>query len=279
MKANFRHSLIAPMILALSALNPRLSTAFAQGSLTPPGAPAPTMLTLSQIEPRTPISSSPYTITQPGSYYLTTNIVGVSSQNGINIYANNVTLDLNGFSLQGVTSALNGISIQTGYTNVTVRNGTISGWGTGWKGIECFGNNVILEHLILSGNPYAGLYWVGNTGVIRDCMVSGSPYGIFMGGSGLLVIGNDLIGNGTGIYVDNGVNQIEGNHITGSGGYGIEIPGAFTGATNNLIIRNVVRGSGANNYSFNSSQIAGPLITNTVSGIVTNSNPWANFSF
>jgi len=26
-------------------------------------------------------------------------------------------------------------------------------------------------------------------------------------------------------------------------------------------------------------KIVGPLITNTVSGIVTNSNPWANFSF
>jgi hypothetical protein len=26
-------------------------------------------------------------------------------------------------------------------------------------------------------------------------------------------------------------------------------------------------------------QIVGPLITNTVSGIITNSNPWANFSF
>ena len=104
------------------------------------------MMTLSQIEPRTPISSSPYTISNPGSYYLTTNIVGVSSQNGINISANNVTLDLNGFSLQGISSAINGISIQTGYTNVTVRNGTISGWGAGYMGIECYGNNVILDH-------------------------------------------------------------------------------------------------------------------------------------
>ena len=36
----------------LLTLNLQLTTAFAQGSLTPPGAPAPTMKTLAQIEPR-----------------------------------------------------------------------------------------------------------------------------------------------------------------------------------------------------------------------------------
>jgi hypothetical protein len=42
------------------------TTLHAQGSLTPPGAPAPTMKTLAQIEPRTPISSAPFTITVSG---------------------------------------------------------------------------------------------------------------------------------------------------------------------------------------------------------------------
>ena len=37
----------------LSTLNSQLSTCLAQGSLTPPGAPAPTMKSLAQIEPRT----------------------------------------------------------------------------------------------------------------------------------------------------------------------------------------------------------------------------------
>ena len=46
----------------------------AQGSLTPPGAPAETMKTLEQVEPRTPVSSLPFTITQSGSYYLTTTL-------------------------------------------------------------------------------------------------------------------------------------------------------------------------------------------------------------
>jgi hypothetical protein len=53
-----KHSALA--LLASCILNP--ASLSAQGSLTPPGAPAPTMKTLTQIEPRTPISSLPFTI-------------------------------------------------------------------------------------------------------------------------------------------------------------------------------------------------------------------------
>lgn len=81
MKNCMRNLFVALALLALSILNPQLSTAFAQGSLTPPpGAPAPTMITLQQIEPRTPISSVPFTITTPGSYYLTTNLYSPSGK-------------------------------------------------------------------------------------------------------------------------------------------------------------------------------------------------------
>src|SRR6185295_16428367 len=86
------------LTLLFSTLNPQLSTALAQGPLTPPGAPAPTMKTLDQVEARTLISSAPFTISQPGSYYLTANLT-VSSGNAITIAASGVTLDLNGFTI------------------------------------------------------------------------------------------------------------------------------------------------------------------------------------
>jgi len=61
-------ALVAAVILALCP------TGFAQGSLTPPGAPAPTMKSLDQIEPRTIVNAvntpgdagDMFVISQPG---------------------------------------------------------------------------------------------------------------------------------------------------------------------------------------------------------------------
>src|ERR1041385_7160549 len=93
------------IILTSVALSSSLVAAFAQGNLTPPGAPAPTMKTLAQIEPRTPIATAPFTITAGGSYYLTTN-VSVVTGDAITIATNNVTLDLNGFTISSTRSAV-----------------------------------------------------------------------------------------------------------------------------------------------------------------------------
>src|SRR5215475_3174869 len=95
--------------------SPRL---FAQGNLTPPGPPAPTFKALDQIEPRTPISSLPFTITNSGAYYVTTNLVG-NIFGGIQVNANDVFIDLNGFTLTGGSG--DGIVAQTTRTNVVVR--------------------------------------------------------------------------------------------------------------------------------------------------------------
>jgi hypothetical protein len=105
--------------------------------LTPPGVPAPVMKSLDQIEARTIVNSAStpgdgnnvYIISQPGSYYLTGNLVaplhlfGGNAKNGIEITANNVTLDLDGFALQGAAGN-KGIYIPNVQTNITVRNGT-----------------------------------------------------------------------------------------------------------------------------------------------------------
>jgi hypothetical protein len=87
------------LLLSTSILEP---STFGQGSLTPPGAPAPTMRTLEQVEPRTPISAAGYIIDRPGSYYLTTNLFGAGGLGAIRIMTNDVSLDLNGFSIIGI---------------------------------------------------------------------------------------------------------------------------------------------------------------------------------
>src|SRR5207248_2233857 len=108
-----RISNLLTVAAALGCLNFTTITAHAQGSLTPPpGVPAPVMKSLDQIEARTPLipgapgvsyANGLYTITQPGGYYLTGNLTMTNKTGAsfITLATNNVTLDLNGFTLFG----------------------------------------------------------------------------------------------------------------------------------------------------------------------------------
>src|ERR1017187_7620780 len=123
------------LTLVLSAFNPHLSI-LAQGSLTPPGAPVPTMKSLDQIEARTPIAAAPFTISNSGSYYLTGNLT-VNSSSAITIATNQVTLDLNGFTISSTapSAAGSGILLVSGLTDITIVNGHIKGGVTNFAGV------------------------------------------------------------------------------------------------------------------------------------------------
>jgi hypothetical protein len=141
---NSKHLIRLAALLLLSTLNPQLSTCLAQGSLTPPGAPVPTMKTLAQIEPRTPISSAPFTISTPGSYYLTTNVT-INGGDAITIVTNDVTLDLNGFTIFSTAPIANGSGIlisnfNSVLTDIVIYNGHISGGVTN-NGFGTFGGS------------------------------------------------------------------------------------------------------------------------------------------
>ena len=189
-------------LLLLATLNSQLSTAFAQGSLTPPGAPAPTMKTLAQIEPRTPISAAPFTIAQPGSYYLTTNLTATVS-NAIVITASGVTLDLSGFTISStVASAANGgtaillaDTATPGLSDITIFNGHIRGGVTN-NGTNVYGGsgfaqgiyssaintvNVRASGVSVSGCLLNGIYLgTGNTRLVESCTVrTVGNFGIF----------------------------------------------------------------------------------------------------
>jgi parallel beta-helix repeat protein len=112
--------------------------------------------------------------------------------------------------------------------------------------------------------------------------VNNGSSGILVIGPGSEAIGNYCIRNNTannaddaGICVLDANNRVEDNHVSASGYAGILVQSVG----NNIIIKNSVSGNGTKNYSGIAGNVVGPIITNTVSGIITNSNPWANFSF
>lgn len=149
-------------------------------------------------------ADSVFKITQPGSYYLVANLTGQSGKMGIEIATGNVTLDLNGFVVSGVTGALRGIAQTGSGHSVIIRNGTVTGWGshgielslittaTGFRvedvnaiqnvgdGIRCISPMHVLRcaaNLNLGNGIFAG-----RGSVVEDCIaVSNSAIGITTG--------------------------------------------------------------------------------------------------
>jgi len=183
--------------LSLTLFLSSIGSILGQGSLTPPGAPAPTMKSLSQIEARTPIPTAPFTVLQSGSYYLTTNIV-VSSGDAVTISANNVTLDLNGFSISSTAPSAAGMGINLGatrrQTNITILNGFITGsvtndnsgnyggggfsYGIGYSGVN-FPRNVRVSGVSVSGCLVDGINVHSTSTMVQSCSVTtAGGYGI-----------------------------------------------------------------------------------------------------
>lgn len=123
-----RASAVVLTALAILALD---SGAGAGDLAPPPGAIAPTNRV--QLNHQA-IGNLPYTITEPGSYVLTSDLTDCLEcsdlpSHGIVIDANNVTLDLNGFSIIGDRiSSIDGITVVGGRSNIVVKNGIVRDW-------------------------------------------------------------------------------------------------------------------------------------------------------
>ncbi len=240
------------------------TTALAQGPLTPPGPPGPIFKTLQQIEPRVDVNTlggdgnSLIVIDQPGSYYLTANILGVAGKNGICIKANHVTLDLNGFTLQGVPNALNGVLLPSVFDYTVVRNGRLQGWGQ--SGLD-FGSNGFgahgsrLEDVIAADNGAYGIY-VSGAEVRRCTGLRNRYYGLFVyDGSvtdctaeqndqdGIEAVRTRVVhcaaryNREIGIWVDGG--EVRDSECTGNARWGISV------TSQSLILQNVCRFNGS----------------------------------
>ncbi|MCP5488613.1 MAG: right-handed parallel beta-helix repeat-containing protein [Verrucomicrobia bacterium] len=147
----------------------------------PSGPPGPTYRTLDQVEPRIPLSEAPVAITNAGSYYLTQNL-----SNFVAIAANNVTLDLMGFSIHSPF----GSAITMGFpqTNIVIRNGFLSaanGSGIGFN-LSSIGANGLIEDVIVQGVSQYGIS-VKDGFTVRRCQISQA------GDVGIRVEGNSVV--------------------------------------------------------------------------------------
>lgn len=152
----------------------------AQGPLAPTSGPAPMMKSVDELEPRTPIdaintpgdANSTFRITQPGQYYLTAPLTGEIFKRGISIAASDVTIDLMGFPVLGISGATTGIATEGPFSRITIRNGIVADWPS--DGINLanggLGTGALIEHVHILNNGQRGLL-PNPQAVVRHCLI------------------------------------------------------------------------------------------------------------
>jgi parallel beta-helix repeat protein len=133
----------------------------------------------------TPIKSLPYTITAPGHYFVAGNLTATGS--GITVNADNVTLDLMGFTMAGPGSGSNnGIFIHQ-RRNVEIRNGVVKNFGS--NGIQegyIGGRGHRIINMRVHNNGAFGITLLGNGHTVMNCTATANNYGIVADSSVIL---------------------------------------------------------------------------------------------
>ena len=151
----------------------------------------------------------PESIDWPASVLLAGSLTGAAGSSGITVNASDVTIDLGGHTLLGVPGSFNAIELRlkvtqgsfSQRTNVSVKNGTVCGWGDGGvdagyadnghyrelrllsngsrvptigPGLMCGSNSMVIGCSAMS-NAGPGIA-VGPNCCIRDCAVQGNGW-------------------------------------------------------------------------------------------------------
>jgi hypothetical protein len=199
----------------------------------------------------------PLVISQPGSYRLKSNItVADANTTAISITVDNVTLDLNGYSIIGPTLCSGGLPVTScspsgtgngidGSANgdITVINGTVRGMGrsgvflgprarvkevrvvsNGFFGIQTGFASTIANNTATS-NGDAGIVSADTSTLTGNVSAGNGTDGIIAAGGSILT-GNTAQRNGSnGLNADNGSTVI-GNTAADNGGFGLNATGA-----------------------------------------------------
>jgi len=244
----------------------------------------------------TAITSIPYVISSPGVYCLTGNLsLGRINGRAIFIDADDVVLDLNGWTLEGtggLATELVGIKAYQ-RKNLTIRNGTIRGFYIGILLYDILPFTTSQSHLIedirADRNTRSGIRVYGSSSIVRrnqvlntgGSTVNDSVLAIYYGGSGGRILDNDVTGmtasgsNGfaNAIFPANGGEiVVEGNRIDSliSSGTGLGRGVRVTNADDVLVVGNRITNADVGiSYNPNGSGSTGKYRDNLTSGVTT----------
>jgi parallel beta-helix repeat protein len=227
------HAPFFTTVLLLSAT----SLAWA-GPTNPPAGPiASTYKTLQQVEPRTALNAtntpgdadSVFRITQSGSYYLTGNVTGAVGLSAIKVEADDVTIDLNGFALQGVAGSIDGIRPGATVTGFAIFNGHISDWGgygvNPTSGSPNFFNMFAMRIENVTVTSCQRGISTGRSSVLNNCSVRSCTFEGLVAGPGSVVHACVATGNGGDGFVSTEGCTIENCSAQGNTGVGINVSG------------------------------------------------------
>jgi len=153
----------------------------------------------------TPLTSCT-TIFTAGTYRLDADVVVPSDQSDcFDIFASNVTLNLNGHTINGLDIGNAGILMDAGADRI-VGPGTLTAWGT-FAGIELRGANGSVRGVTVTASADGMLIDSDRAGNdVRGNVLTSNSLGIEVvgGATGNTIIGNSATGNGTDLVDDNG---------------------------------------------------------------------------
>ncbi len=146
--------------------------------------------------------------------------LGPCNSNGLNVTGSGLTLDLGGNTIIGPGfAAFTGIQMNSG-SRVTIRNGTVQGFGTG---LHLAGSHITLSNLKVISNGNNGVEWLASSGVVeRLRSVGNGSVGIAVGlpsSTASVFSRNSFVGNGNGAVIDAPA-RFTSNYFTSNAGRG-----------------------------------------------------------
>lgn len=184
----------------------------------------------------------PITLSQPGSYQLAGNLT-LTAGGGIQITSSYVTIDFNGFQMDGSGTA--GTAVFGNEESVVLRDGTITGFGSAVSGSQRW----TIENMRMTrngrGSSDGNVISLGEGSRVLSSIIAVNNRSGILCDSGCVVAGSIVSANNAhGVINARGRGIILGSTVTANGGYGVIgtfIRASTSGYGNNTIVENAHR--------------------------------------